>query len=95
MTGNDYPPDYERFLIEAVEHAPDAIKIRYGGRMFGGILRESLAGTDHERAIRPGAELLVRYHDAKPGERGQVAHMLVRRAATNDWAEIYVDTDVC
>jgi hypothetical protein len=94
MTSDDYPPDYEPFVIDSVEHGPEAIVVRYGGRAFGGIVRESLLGTNLEAAIRPGAEILVRYYPSETSVRGQVAHMLIYRVETGEWAEIYRDFEV-
>lgn len=91
-TNEEIPKDYERFLIEEVRVSDDRLTLRYGGRTFGGVLREWLRAPGVEAAVVPGAEILVRNYRSPSGQRGQVEHMLVRTPA-DGWAEIYADTD--
>ncbi len=90
----DVPEDFTRFLIEGVERLEDRLIIRYGGRVFGGVMLDVLS-DEIVSAIRPGAEVIVRYHTPETGHPGQVAHMLIRHPGDpdvhRDWAEIYAD----
>ena len=84
------PEDFTRFLIEGVERVEDGLILRYGGRIFGGVMID-LMEEDVMAAIRPGAEIIVRYHTAETGQPGQVAHMLIRHPSDGCWAELYAD----
>ena len=84
------PEDFTRFLIEGVERLEDRLIIRYGGRIFGGVMLDVLE-EEISSAIRPGAELIARYHTSETGQPGQVAHMLIRHPGDGGWAEIYAD----
>lgn len=83
------PPEYQSHRIESVRREPDAIVIRYSGRIFGGIVPELLAPGVAELIV-PGAEIIVRLHTPETGDPRQVAHMLVRHP-TEEWAELYDD----
>jgi hypothetical protein len=85
------PPDFRRFLIDEVHPAGENLTIRYGGRVFGGIVRCLLPGSEVERAIRPGVEVFVRYHTSETGQPGQVAQMIIRHPTEPGWAEIFSD----
>ena len=84
------PEEFTRFLIEGVERLEDRLIIRYGGRIFGGVMLEVLE-DEISSAIRRGAEVIVRYHTAETGHPNQVAHMLIRHPGEGGWAEIYAD----
>ena len=84
------PEDFTRFLIEGVERLEDRLIIRYGGRIFGGVMLDVLE-EEISSAIRPGTELIARYHTSETGQPGQVAHMLIRHPGDGGWAEIYAD----
>lgn len=84
------PPDYTRSIIDAVRVEADAIVVTYSGKIFGGIIPELLAPGVAE-AIRPGAEIYVRTHDADTGWPGQVAHMIMRWDGPEGWAELYAN----
>ncbi len=86
----DIPEDFTRFTIERVERLEDRLIIRYGGRIFGGVMLDVLE-DEISSAIRPGAELIARYHTSETGQPGQVAHMLIRHPGDGGWAEIYAD----
>ena len=86
----DVPEDFTKFTIERVERLEDRLIIRYGGRIFGGVMLDVL-GDEIVSAVRPGAEVIVRYHTAETGNPGQVAHMLIRHPDDGGWAEIYAD----
>ena len=91
MSGTeDVPEDFTKFTIERVERLEDRLILRYGGRVFGGVMLDVLE-EEISSAIRPGAELIARYHTAETGQPGQVAHMLVRHPGDGGWAEIYAD----
>ncbi len=91
MSGTeDVPEDFTKFTIERVERLEDRLIIRYGGRVFGGVMLDVLE-QEISSAIRPGAQLIARYHTAETGEPGQVAHMLIRHPGDGGWAEIYAD----
>jgi len=89
----DLPAEYERFTIEEVRPAGENLTIRYGGRVFGGIVRCLLPGPDVEIAIRPGGEVFVRYHTVETGQPGRVAHMMIRHPTGSGWAEIFSDIE--
>ena len=84
------PEDFTRFLIEGVERLEDRLIIRYGGRIFGGVMLDVLE-DEISSAIRRGTEVFVRYHTAETGHPDQVAHMLIRHPGEGGWAEIYAD----
>ena len=84
------PDDFTRFLIEGVERLEDRLIIRYGGRIFGGVMLDVLE-DEVTVGIRAGAEVIVRYHTAETGHPDQVAHMLIRHPSDGGWAEIYAD----
>ncbi len=84
------PEDFTRFVIEEVERLEDRLIIRYGGRIFGGVMLDVLE-DEISSAIRHGAEVFVRYHTAETGNPDQVAHMLIRHPGEAGWAEIYAD----
>ena len=86
----DIPEGFARFLIEDVKRLEDRLIIRYGRRIFGGVMI-SVLGHEVASAIRPGAEVIVRYHTVETGQPGQVAHMLIRHPSAGGWAEIYAD----
>ena len=86
----DVPEDFTKFTIERVERLEDRLIIRYGGRVFGGVMLDVLE-EEISSAIRRGAELIARYHTAETGQPGQVAHMLIRHPGDGGWAEIYAD----
>ncbi|MCZ6652856.1 MAG: hypothetical protein O7D91_07500 [Planctomycetota bacterium] len=86
----DVPEDFTKFTIERVERLEDRLILRYGGRVFGGVMLDVLE-EEISSAIRPGAELIARYHTAETGQPGQVAHMLIRHPGDGGWAEIYAD----
>lgn len=85
------PEEFHRFVIDDVRPAGENLRISYGGRVFGGIVRCLLPGEEVERAIRPGNEMFVRYHTAETGQPGQVAQMLIRHPKGDEWAEIFSD----
>ncbi len=86
----DIPEDFTKFTIERVERLEDRLIIRYGGRVFGGVMLDVLE-DEISSAIHRGAELIARYHTAETGHPGQVAHMLIRHFGGGGWAEIYAD----
>jgi hypothetical protein len=88
---DDAPPEYERFVIEDVRLSGENLTIRYGGRVFGGIVRCLLPGLEVEGSLKPGCELFVRYHTEETGHPGQVAHMMIRHPTTAGWAEVFSD----
>ena len=83
------PEDFTKFTIERVERLTDRLILRYGGRIFGGVMLDVLE-EEISSAIRNGAELIARYHTSETGQLGQVAHMLIRHP-DGGWAEIYAD----
>ena len=85
------PAEYNRFVIESVRPAGEMLTLHYGGHVFGGIVRCQLDPNGVEAALRPGAEVFVRYHDKETGQLGQVAHMIIRHPNDEGWAEIYAD----
>ncbi len=89
-TTEDVPEDFRSFTIEQVDRLEDRLIIHYGGRVFGGVMLDVLE-DEISSAIRPGVELIARYHTAETGQPGQVAHMLIRQPAGGGWAEIYAD----
>lgn len=84
------PDDYQRHVITAVVDHGDSLTIKYGGRTFSGIMLDRLPAGVAE-SIRPGTEVIVRFHTAETGCVGQVAHMLVPHVRDEGWAEIYED----
>ncbi len=86
----DVPEDFKKFTIEQVERLEDRLIIRYGGRIFGGVMLDVLE-DEISSAIRCGNEVFVRYHTAETGHPDQVAHMLIRHPGEGGWAEIYAD----
>lgn len=89
---DDLPPDdYRRFVIEDVRLADENLTLLYGGHVFGGVVRCLLDPNGVEDALRPGAEIFVRYHTAETGQPGQVAHIITRHPSAEGWAEVYTD----
>ena len=91
MTGRKCEPTpegYQRYVISAVEDHRDSLTIKYGGRIFSGIMLDQLPAGVAE-SICPGTEVIVRLHTAETGGAGQVAHMLVPHPGEDGWAEIY------
>lgn len=84
------PEGYQRHVITAVENHGDSLTIKYGGRVFGGIMIDQLPAGVAE-SIRPGTEVIIRVHNADTGNVGQVADMLVPHPSGEGWAEIYAD----
>ncbi len=82
------PEGYQRHVITAVEHHGDSLAIKYGGRVFCGIMLDLLPAGVAE-SIRLGTEVIVRLHTAESGRVGQVAHMLVPHPREDGWAEVY------
>ena len=45
MSGTeDVPEDFTKFTIEQVERLEDRLILRYGGRVFGGVMLDGLEG---------------------------------------------------
>ncbi len=91
MTGKKREPTpegYQRHVITAVVDHGDSLTIKYGGRAFSGIMLDQLP-TGIAESIRPGTDVIVRFHTAETGYVGQVAHMLVPHPREDGWAEIY------
>lgn len=89
---DDQPPDeYQRFVIEDVRMADETLTLVYGGRIFGGVVRCLLDSDGVEDALRPGAEIFVRYHNEETGAPGQIAHIIMRHPKADGWAEVYAD----
>ena len=84
------PEGYQRHVISAVANHGDSLTIKYGGRVFGGIMLDRLPAGVAE-SIHPGTEVIVRFHTAETGYVGQVAHILVPHPCEDGWAEIYAD----
>ena len=84
------PEGYQPHVITAVTNHGDSLTIKYGGRVFGGIMLDELPAGIAE-SIRPGTEVIVRLHTAETGRIGHVAHMLVPHPSEGGWAEIYAD----
>ena len=82
------PEGYQRHVITAVADHGDSLTIGYGKRVFSGIILDQLPAGIAE-SIRPGTEVIVRFHTAETGYVGQVAHMLVPHPYEDGWAEIY------
>ena len=82
------PEGYQRHVITAVVDHGDSLTIKYGGRVFCGIMLDQLLAGVAE-SIRPGTEVILRLHTAETGDVGQVAHMLVPHPGEDGWAEIY------
>lgn len=85
------PPDYLPHSIDAVRLDGEHLIITYGGKIFGGIVVDLLASDDVRGAVRPGAEVFVRYHTPGSGYDGQIAHMIMRHPSEPGWAELYAD----
>jgi len=89
---DDQPPDeYQRFVIEDVRTTDETLTLIYGGRIFGGVVRCLLDPDGVENALRPGAEIFVRYHNEETGAPGQIAHIIMRHPNADGWAEVYAD----
>jgi len=89
---DDQPPDeYKRFVIDNVRSTGEMLTLVYGGHVFGGVVRCLLDPHGVEDALRPGAEIFVRYHSAETGQPGQIAHIIIRHPSGEGWAEIYSD----
>ncbi len=84
------PDDFQRHVITAVVDHGDSLTINYGGRAFSDIMLDQLPAGIAE-SIRPGTDVIVRFHTAETGCVGQVAHVLVPHPRDEDWAEIYAD----
>jgi len=90
-SANDVPDGYERIVVETARHEADGgIVITYTGRIFGGILKELLSPGVAD-AIRPGAELFIRYAEEAAVARRQVVHVIMRHPHGDGWAELYAD----
>lgn len=93
-TSNRQPPDeYRRFVIDEVRLMDDTLTIVYGGRIFGGIVRCLLDPDGVEEALKPGAEMFVRYHQEDTGQPGQIAQIIIRHPCAEGWAEVYSDSE--
>ena len=90
QTNEPTPEGYIRHVITEVIKDGDNLTIKYGGRVFGGIMCSELP-PGVESSIRPGTEVIVRTHTAETGDVGQVAHILVPHPSEEGWAEIYAD----
>ena len=91
---HDQPPDeYQRFVIEDVRRAGETLTLRYGGGVFGGIVPCLLDPDGVEDALRPGAEIFVRYHNQETGAPGTIAHIIIRHPSAEGWAEVYSDAE--
>lgn len=86
----DIPQGYEAHVIESVRVDGDDIVVVYSGRIFAGIQREVLP-PGVEPQIVPGARIVLLYHQTPDGQRGPVAHVLLRDVRTGGWAELYED----
>lgn len=67
------PDDDRRFVIEDARHDGETLTLVYGGHVFGGIVRCLLDPDGVEDALRPGAEVFVRYHSEETGAPGRHA----------------------
>ena len=85
------PADYHAHVLDGVELNGDHVVLRYGGKIFGGIVAGLLPDPAVLAAIKPGARVVVRYHTAETGEAGQIAHMLIDHPTEPGWAELYAD----
>jgi len=89
---DDQPPEeYQRFVLDDVRSTGEMLTLVYGGHVFGGVVRCLLDPNGVEDALRPGAEIFVRYHTEETGQPGQVAHIIIRHPPAKGWAEIYAD----
>jgi hypothetical protein len=89
---DDHPPDeYRRYVLEDVRLADENLTLVYAGHIFGGVVRCLLDPNGVEDALRPGAEIFIRYHTAETGQPGQVAHIIIRHPSDEGWAEVYAD----
>lgn len=88
----DQPPeDYMRFVLDNVREAGENLTLIYDGRIFSGVVRCLLDPNGVEEALRPGAEIFVRYHTVETGQPGQIAQIIIRHPRAEGWAEIYSD----
>ena len=85
------PSEYERFVIQEVRRMGETLTLVYDGHVFGGVVRCLLDSDVVEDALRPGAEIFVRYHTEETGAPGQVAHIIIRHPSEEGWAEVYAD----
>lgn len=85
------PEEFKRVTIDDVSVDDENITLMYGGRIFGGVVRCLLDTNGVEDALRPGAEIFVRYHTAETGSPGQIAHIVMRHPVEAGWTEIYAD----
>ncbi len=85
------PDEYQRFVIDDVRSTDENLTLVYGGRVFGGVVRCLLDPDGVEAALRPGAEIFVRYHTEETGQPGHIAHIIIRHPAAEGWAEVYAD----
>lgn len=93
-TSDHLPPDeYRRFVIDEVRHMDDTLTIVYDGRTFGGIVRCLLDPDGVEEALKPGAEVFIRYHQEETGQPGQIAQIIIRHPRDEGWAEVYSDSE--
>ena len=92
-TDNYDPPsdEYKRFVLDDVRPAGENLTLVYGGRIFSGVVRCLLDPNGVEEALRPGAEIFVRYHTAETGQPGQISQVIIRHPNAEGWAEIYSD----
>jgi hypothetical protein len=84
------PEGYQRHVITHVEGHGDGLMIRYGGRVFCGVMLDELPPGIVD-GIRPGVDVIVRCHTDETGYAGTVAHMLIPHPTAEGWAEIYAD----
>ena len=88
---DDELKDYHRFVLDAVRTTGEMLALSYDGHVFGGIVRCQLDPNGVESALKPGAEIFVRYHEEKLGVRGQVAHIIMPHPHQDGWAELFSD----
>ncbi len=88
----EQPPDeYRRFVLDDVRSSDEMLTLVYGGHVFGGVVRCLLDPNGVEDALRPGAEIFVRYHTEETGNPGQIAQIIIRHPSAEGWAEVYSD----
>ena len=85
------PGEYSRFVLDDVAVSGKMLTLKYGGHVFGGIVRCLLDPNGVEDALRPGTEVFVRYHTEETGSPGQVAQIIIRHPSAGGWAEVYND----
>lgn len=84
------PEEYKPFCLDEVRPSGEMLTLIYAGNIFGGVVRCQLP-EGVESALKPGVKIFVRYHDADTGNPGQIAHIVVRDEARDQWAEVYSD----